>query len=406
MRPITYLKNLEKMKICLITKNKFYLDKNLLISNGLLWYEEGGILGFKFEEIEKLILIGFKVNEKFDGYIYNKGTENGIFVVGPRFKEEKKYILDRLINIFLTLKEIWKNRKILKDVDLVYAPFFEYVAFEFLLLKLICKKSKFIVYIIGDYPEWNYRKKRSILLKIFLLISQKTSQMLADESWLLSEYLMRKYKTKNSVLIRSSSISEKDILISKTFNNKKIVLVFLGRFAEEKNPYLPILITVKLKEKGYNIFLNLVGDGALKNKIEKLIQDFKLNNNVKMWGWLKNKEQMFKILRNSDILLFTSKQGEGLGLVILEAMSQGLPVIATKCGGPEEIIMDKINGYLIDYSTDEKIVSQFVNKIEFLIKNPKIYEEISKNNIEKSKTWTMGEFSKIQRERILKLLKK
>jgi glycosyltransferase involved in cell wall biosynthesis len=394
------------MKICLITKNKFYLDKNLLISNGLLWYEEGGILGFKFEEIEKLILIGFKVNEKFDGYIYNKGTENGIFVVGPRFKEEKKYILDRLINIFLTLKEIWKNRKILKDVDLVYASFFEYVAFEFLLLKLICKKSKFIVYIIGDYPELNYRKKRSILLKIFLLISQKTSQMLADESWFLSEYLMRKYKTKNSVLIRSSSISEKDILISKSFNNKKIVLVFLGRFAEEKNPYLPILITVKLKEKGYNIFLNLVGDGALKNKIEKLIQDFKLNNNVKMWGWLKNKEQMFKILRNSEILLFTSKQGEGLGLVILEAMSQGLPVIATKCGGPEEIIMDKINGYLIDYSTDEKIVSQFVNKIEFLIKNPKIYEEISKNNIEKSKTWTMREFSKIQRERILKLLKK
>jgi len=394
------------MKICLITKNKFYLEKDFLIANGLLWYEEAGILGFKFEEIEKLILIGFKVNEKFDGYIYNKGTENGIFVIGPKFREEKGYILDRLINIFLTLKEIWKNRKILKDVDLVYASFFEYVAFEFLLLKLICKKSKFIVYIIGDYPELNYRKKRSILLKIFLLISQKTSQMLADESWFLSEYLMRKYKTKNSVLIRSSSISEKDILISKTFNNKKIVLVFLGRFAEEKNPYLPILITVKLKEKGYNIFLNLVGDGALKNKIEKLIQDFKLNNNVKMWGWLKNKEQMFKILRNSDILLFTSKQGEGLGLVILEAMSQGLPVIATKCGGPEEIIMDKINGYLIDYSTDEKIVSQFVNKIEFLIKNPKIYEEISKNNIEKSKTWTMGEFSKIQRERILKLLKK
>ena len=394
------------MKICLITKNKFYLEKDFLIANGLLWYEEAGILGFKFEEIEKLILIGFKVNEKFDGYIYNKGTENGIFVIGPKFREEKGYILDRLINIFLTLKEIWKNRKILKDVDLVYASFFEYVAFEFLLLKLICKKSKFIVYIIGDYPELNYRKKRSILLKIFLLISQKTSQMLADESWFLSEYLMRKYKTKNSVLIRSSSISEKDILISKTFNNKKIVLVFLGRFAEEKNPYLPILITVKLKEKGYNIFLNLVGDGALKNKIEKLIQDFKLNNNVKMWGWLKNKEQMFKILRNSDILLFTSKQGEGLGLVILEAMSQGLPVIATKCGGPEEIITDEINDYLIDYSTDEKIVSQFVNKIEFLIKNPKIYEEISKNNIEKSKTWTMGEFSKIQRERILKLLKK
>jgi glycosyltransferase involved in cell wall biosynthesis len=394
------------MKICLITKNKFYLEKDFLISSGLLWYEEIKILGFKFEEIEKLVLIGFKTNEKFDGYVYNKGSENGIFIVGPKFREEKRYILDRLINIFLILKEIWKNRKILRDIDLVFAPFFEYVIFEFLLLKLICEKAKFVVYVIGDYPEWNYRKKKNNLLKIFLLISQKLSQTLANESWFLSEYLMKKYQTKNNVLVRFSSISEKDISISKTLNRKKIVLVFVGRFAEEKSPHLPILITAKLKEKGYNFFLNLVGDGPLKNKIVKLIQDFQLNDNVRIWGWLKNKEEIFKILRNSDILLFTSKPGEGLGLVILEAMSQGLPVIATKCGGPEEIIIDEVNGYLIEYSADEDIVNQFVEKIEFLIKNPEIYEKISKNNIEKTKEWTMEKFSKIQRERILSLLKK
>ena len=222
------------MKICYITKNKFYLEKDLLISNGLLWYEETGILGFKFEEIEKLVLIGFKTDEKFDGYIYDKGSENGISVVGPQFGEEKRYILDRLINIFLTLKEIWKNREVLKDVDLVFAPFFEYVLFEFLLLKLICKKAKFVVYIIGDYPEWNYRKKKNKLLKIFLLTSQKLSQLLADECWILSEYLMSKYKTKNSVLVRSSSIKKEDISLPKSINLEKLTLIFVGRLAEEK----------------------------------------------------------------------------------------------------------------------------------------------------------------------------
>jgi len=394
------------MKLCLLTKNKFYIDENTLISNGPLWDKENGILGFKIEEFEKLVFVGLRINEKFDGYIYNKGIKHGIFVVGPKFREEKRYILDRLINIFLTLKEIWENRRILKDVDLVFAPFFEYVAFEFLLLKLICKKAKFVVYVIGDYPELNYRKKKNKLLKIFLLISQKLSQTLASESWFLSEYLMKKYKTKNSVLVRFSSISEKDVSIYKTLNNKKIVLIFVGRFAEEKNPHLPILITAKLKEKGYDIFLNLVGDGPLKNKIKKLIQDFRLNDNIRIWGWLRNREEIFEILRNSDILLFTSKQGEGLGLVILEAMSQGLPVIATKCGGPEEIITDEVNGYLVECSTDEDIVNRFVEKVEFLIKNPEIYEGISKNNVEKAKEWTMEKFSKIQRERILSLLKK
>jgi Glycosyltransferase len=306
------------MKICYITKNKFYLEKDLLISNGFLWYEEAGILGFKLEEIEKLILIGFKTDERFDRYVYNRGSENGIFVVGPQFREEKRYILDRLINIFLTLKEIWKNRKILKDIDLVFAPFFEYVVFEFLLLKLICKKAKFVVYIIGDYPEWNYRKKKNKLLKIFLLVSQKISQFLANECWILSDYLMSKYKTKNSVLIRSSSIKKEDISLPKTINLEKIALIFVGRFAKEKNPHIPILVVKRLKEKGYNINLNLVGDGELKASIEELIQKLGLNNNVKMFGWITDRRKLFEILKESDILVFTSKPGEGLGMVVLE----------------------------------------------------------------------------------------
>jgi glycosyltransferase involved in cell wall biosynthesis len=138
--------------------------------------------------------------------------------------------------------------------------------------------------------------------------------------------------------------------------------------------------------------------------MEELIQKLGLNENVKMFGWIKDRKKLFEILKESDILLFTSKPGEGLGLTILEAMSQGLPIIATKCGGPEEVIEDGINGYLVNYSNDEDIVNQFVEKIEFLMKNPEIYEKISKNNIEKAKEWTMEEFSKIQRERMIKLV--
>jgi glycosyltransferase involved in cell wall biosynthesis len=161
-----------------------------------------------------------------------------------------------------------------------------------------------------------------------------------------------------------------------------------------------------LKEKDYNVNLSLVGDGELKANMEELIQKLGLNENVKMFGWIKDRRKLFEILREYDILVFTSKPGEGLGLTILEAMSQGLPVVATKCGGPEEVIEDGINGYLVDYSADEDIVNQFIDKIEFLIKNPGIYEEISKNNIEKARKWTTEELSKIQRERILRLIKR
>jgi len=392
------------MKICLITKNKFYLEKDFLISNGLLWYEKAGILGFKFEEIEKLVLIGFKVNEKFDGYSYDKGAGHGIFVVGPKFREEKRYILDRLINIFLTLKEIWKNRRILKDVDLVFASFFEYVAFELLLLKLICKKAKFVVYIIGDYPERNYKKNKSLFLKKFLEFAQWLSVNLSSESWFISEYLLKRYGNKNSIVIRSSSIKKENIINNFKKFTSPFILVFVGRIEQDKNPLLLPVILKKIQEKEFNIRLKIVGDGPLKEKLFEKINQLNLEKIVDFYGWVKDKERIFEILDESNVLFLPSIAGEGTPLVFFEAFSRGLPIISTKFPGADEVITDGTNGYLVDCSTDEDIINQFVEKIEFLMKNPKIYEKISKNNIEKAKEWTMEEFSKIQRERIVKLI--
>jgi glycosyltransferase involved in cell wall biosynthesis len=394
------------MKLCLLTKNKFYIDKSTLISNGPLWNKENGILGFKIEEFEKLVFVGFKVDEKFDGYIYNRGTESGIFVVGPKFREEKRYILDRLINIFLTLKEIWENRKILKDVDLFFAPFFEYVVFEFLLLKLICKKAKFVVYIIGDYPESNYKKKKNLFLKNFLEFAQWLSIKLSSESWFISEYLLKKYGSKNSIVVRSSSIKKGNIVNNAKKIASPFILVFIGRIEQDKNPLLLPVILKKIQEKGFDIRLKIVGNGPLKENVIEKINQLNLEKIVDFYGWVKDKEKIFEILDESNVLLLPSIAGEGTPLVFFEAFSRGLPIISTKFPGADEVIIDGINGYLVNYSTDENIVNQFVEKIEFLIKNPEIYEKISKNNIEKAKEWTMEKFSKIQRERILFLLRK
>ncbi len=392
------------MKICLVTKNKFYLENDFSISSGLLWHEETGILGFKFEEIEKLVLIGFKQKERFEGYVYRKDLRNKIFVIGPKFREEKRYILDRIINIFLTLKEIWKNRNILKDVDLVFAPFFEYVVFEFLLLKLICKKAKFIVYIIGDYPESNYKKKKRLILKMLLIFSQWLSIKLSSESWFISQYLCKKYGDKKSIVVRSSSIKEENIVnVSKKFT-LPFILVFVGRIEGDKNPLcLPILLN-KLKEKKIEVKLKIVGDGPLKEKLIEKINQLNLEKDVDFYGWIKDRKRLFEILDKSHLLILPSIAGEGTPLVFFEAFSRGLPVISTHFPGAEEIIENEVNGYLVDYATDGDIINQFVEKIEYLIQNPEIYEQISKNNIEKAKEWTMEEFLKIQRERILKLI--
>ncbi|MEM2772654.1 MAG: glycosyltransferase family 4 protein [Candidatus Pacearchaeota archaeon] len=394
------------MKFCLITKNRFFIDENYFISSGWLGYEDLGLLGFKFNEFEKLIFIGFKEDMPFDGYKYNFGSKNGIFIVGSKWREEKRYVLDRLNNILNTLKEIWKNRKILKDVDLVFAPFFEYVVFEFLLLKIICKKAKLIVHLITDYPEWNYRKRKNLFIKYLLLFSLKLTQFISNENWILSKFLYQKYKNKKSIIVPTSSLRDYQIGISKFLPKEKINLIFVGRLEGEKQPHIPVLIVKNLiiKNQRNNFYLNIVGNGSLKNKLEELVIENNLKDNVNFWGWIKERDVLFEIYKQSDIFLLTSNMGEGLGWVILEAMSQGLPILSTKCGGPEEIIEDGKNGFLIEIKDENYIVDKFVEKIEYLINNSQVYEEISKNNIEKAKDWTAEKFFAIMRKNILELL--
>jgi len=395
------------MKICLITKNRFYKKDNELISSGLLWHEDSGILGFKWNEINKLALIGFNERKEFGGYKYKIENFKDLKIIGPEFKKEKRYIVDRLINIFKTLIEIWKNRKSLKDIDLVFAPFFEYVVFEFILLKIICRKAKFVLYIIGDYPELNYQKNKNYFLRIFLIFSIKLSKLLSDKVWFLSKYLQKRYTMKSlkEVIIPTSSIRFYEIGNYKKLDSNLIKILFAGRFAKEKNPEIPIFIANNLIFKGYNIFLGLTGDGELFKAIEDLCKTNLPEDKFKLYGWIRDRNELLKVISDYDFLIFPSKQGEGLGLAIIEAMSQGLIVLATRCGGPEEIIEDGENGFLIDL--DEKnLVEKFVEKIEFLIKNPQEFERISKNNIEKAKNWTMEKFLEIQRQEILKLLNK
>jgi glycosyltransferase involved in cell wall biosynthesis len=395
------------IKICFITKNKFFRKEDELISSGLLWDEESGILGFKWNELDKLVLIGFNERKEFDGYKYKIEKFKNLKIIGLEFKEEKKYILDRLINIFKTLIEIWKNRKALKDIDLVFSPFFEYVVFEFLILKIICRKAKFVLYIITDYPEWNYRKNKNYFLKIFLIFSMKLSQLSTDKVWFLSKYLQKRYTMKSlkEIIIPTSSIRFSEIGKYKKLDSNLIKILFVGRFAKEKNPEISIFIANNLISKGYNIYLGLIGDGELFKKIEDLCKTNLPEDKFKLYGWIKDRNELLKVISDYDFLIFPSKQGEGLGLVIIEAMSQGLVVLATKCGGPEEIIEDGENGFLIDLD-ENNLVERFAQKIEFLINNPQEFERISKNNIEKAKNWTMEKFLEIQRQEILRLLNK
>lgn len=133
-----------------------------------------------------------------------------------------------------------------------------------------------------------------------------------------------------------------------------------------------------LLSKVNDIELVLVGDGEERYNIEKYIKNNNIHN-VHIVG-SKSKHQVASLMVESDCFVLSSDY-ETFGVVVIEAMASGIPVISTRCGGPEDII-DEHNGILIDIDS----VKALADAMHFMKKNSKekyCSEEIRKNCYEK-----------------------
>lgn len=91
--------------------------------------------------------------------------------------------------------------------------------------------------------------------------------------------------------------------------------------------------------------LSIVGNGPERSVLEQIVKESKLESSVVLHG-RKTKQELIQLLSESHVFILSSK-AETFGVACIEALSQGVPAIATKCGGPEEII-DKTNGILVE----------------------------------------------------------
>ena len=144
--------------------------------------------------------------------------------------------------------------------------------------------------------------------------------------------------------------------------NSKFISV--GRLSKEKG-YIDLLKVYKRVSRDYPDWtLDIVGDGSERESLDNFIKDNGLEGKVILHGF-QGKEYIDKLLNQSSIYLMTSYT-ESFGIVLIEAMSHGVPCIAyDSAEGAREIINSGENGYLIKHRNLEAMVK----KIEDLIKN-------------------------------------
>ena len=153
--------------------------------------------------------------------------------------------------------------------------------------------------------------------------------------------------------------------------DKKVVL-FVGRLAEKKG--VTYLVEAM---KGIDALLIIVGDGPLRKDLEN--QAFEIKERVQFLG-AKTHEELKVIYASADVFVcpsVTAKDGdqEGFGLVMLEAMASGLPVVASNSGGITQLIIDEVNGLLCK----EKCIDEIANKTKCILDDKELQYKIIKN---------------------------
>jgi glycosyltransferase involved in cell wall biosynthesis len=156
------------------------------------------------------------------------------------------------------------------------------------------------------------------------------------------------------------------------------LVLSVGRFDWNKGQDLLLLAMRKIVEKNPNVKMIIAGKITKKKFYDRVLQlrnKFGLEKNVEIMPDVTH-EELVKLYNKASVFVFPSIV-DSYGLVNLEAMSVGLPVIASNVGGVSEVVKHKKTGFLIKAGDYEKIAELILR----LLKNKKLREKIGKNAI-------------------------
>lgn len=165
------------------------------------------------------------------------------------------------------------------------------------------------------------------------------------------------------------------------------LLLYVGRVAKEKNLGLLLNAFKTIRERYPNAMLMIVGSGPYEQAMLAQSKQLGISNHVKFAGML-DREVVAKMYSSADAFVFPSLT-ETQGLVVCEALSVGLPVVAVRAAGTPEVVDDGVDGLLTDNSVDD-----FADATCRIISDSSLRERLSQGglmNAPRFSTETMAE---------------
>ena len=151
-------------------------------------------------------------------------------------------------------------------------------------------------------------------------------------------------------------------------NKKPNTLLWAGRFIDWKHPEVAVEVARRLKADGYDITLNIIGEGDMLPDIIRDIHKNNLEDSINVLGSM-TPEKVREHMENSQIFLFTSDRQEGWGAVLNESMNSGCAVVADSAIGSVPFLLNNgENGFI--YKDGD--IDDLVNKVKYLLDNPDV----------------------------------
>ncbi|MGB9680061.1 MAG: glycosyltransferase family 4 protein [Thermoanaerobacteraceae bacterium] len=260
--------------------------------------------------------------------------------------------INKDFNSFLKLRNIIKNIK----PDIVHMHGVKAA----LIGRVACfnLKCKTVV-TYHNFPEYDSmnKYKKEIFLFATKLLNKNTSYFIfvSDK---LKEYVLKREKISiNKIETVYNCIEDKGEENDKNFNLKgklklpedSFVVGCVSRLIYSKG--VQDLINVASEIKNTDIYFVIAGDGPMKNELESMVQNANISSRFFFLGFIKDIDSF---LHNIDIFVLPSHQ-EGFGISVLEALNEGVPVIASRVGGIPEIIKDGVNGILFEKQNSDEL---------------------------------------------------
>lgn len=298
-------------------------------------------------DVEVLHAIGdFNQKEKF---VFDDEMINGIRTLIVYYKNSK----NPLQNFLRRMKAYQLGFKKMQKPDLVHGN----VLHNNMLFAVSLKRKYGIPFVISEHWSGFLSKQNRKTIALAKIIA-KNAELVIPVSKELKKGLQVNGVLKEANVI--GNVIDTDLFCTSQEAKDQFIFLHISNLIPLKNPEKIIKVASKLYEKYPNFELQIGGDGDLE-KLNNWVEKYEAEVFTKTFGLLSHKEVAEKMQQSSCFVLFSDMETQGI--VLLESLSTGIPVIATNVGGIPEIV-DKKRGILVENKNEDALLEAMKRMLE------------------------------------------